>query len=110
MARDNVGAARNARLTPIVEYGIDPVGWGMFGALSRVAQRATDATQGIAVLERIGKFTGYTTSPQHFAGMAPLGLSTPVVPAVSNIGDERSAMFDDTALRIFAERLRRGNP
>jgi len=99
--------AINARTVPIVEYGIDPVGWRMFAGLSRVLQRATSAGEGLAAVRRGADFTGYTASPQSFRGMAPLGLSKPVVRANTEIGDERSALLDDTAMRIFAERLKR---
>ena len=109
MVRTDVGAAINARTTTIVEYETDPRGWRMFHALAGVAQRATSGLQGIAALPAGPAFHGYAQAPQKFAGIAPLGLARPVVPTTSTLQQERSAgALDDAALRIFAERLRRG--
>lgn len=110
MARTGIAAAINARLVPAVEYGPDPRGWGFFNRLSAVIQRGNAGREGTRVLDLQYRFTGLLDSPQQMTGMAPLGLAAPVVPSTSELGDERAAgPLNDMALRIFAERLRRGN-
>lgn len=109
MARTGDGTAINARRVTVVEYGPDPRQWGFFRRLSGVLQRAQMGREGTRVLDPVVTFHGTVDSGQRFTGLAPLGASTAVVATTSDIGDERSAgLFDDTASRIFAERLRRG--
>lgn len=109
MARTDVGAAINSRIVPQVEYGPDPRGWRLFNRLSGVLQRGISGTEGTRVIDAQDTFTGTTASGQSFAGMAPLGQARPQVAATSQLSDERAAgALDDGALRIFAERLRRG--
>lgn len=109
MPSTDMGSAINSRLTTAVEYGPDPRGWGMFSRLSRVLQRGISGTTGTRVVDTQERFNGYTRSPQSFTGMAPLGLAAPIVKSTSVLSDERTAgALDDTALRIFAERLKRG--
>lgn len=107
MARTDVATAVNARLVPIVEYGPDPRGLGMFRRLSAVLQRGHRGQDGTRVVERWGTWHGYAQAPQQFTGMAPLGNARPVTNRVSDLGDERSTQLSDAALAIFAERLKR---
>lgn len=112
-ARTDVAAAVNSRLAPIVQYQVDRRGWAMFAALSGRHQRGLsgrDGHQTLGLEDHAGRaFYGVLPAAQYFAGMAPLGQARPYVAATSNLGDERAAggAFDDAALRIFAERLRR---
>lgn len=108
MARTDVAAAVNARLVPIVEYGPDPRGLGMFRRLSGVLQRGHRGQDGTRIVERWDEWHGYAAAPQQFTGMAPLGDARPVTARVSDLGDERSSQLNDAALNIFANRLRRG--
>jgi hypothetical protein len=105
--RSPSGPAVNAQLAPVVQYAPDPNGWAMVTALTRVAGRAINGTESAPVVVRTNTFNGTMPSPQHMIGLAPLGLARPVVPRSSTMDKERSQLFDDTAQRIFAERLKR---
>lgn len=108
MTRTDVTTAVNARLVPIVEYGPDPRGLGMFRRLSAVLQRGHRGQDGTRVLPRWGEWNGYAAAPQQFTGMAPLGVARPVTDRTSELGDERSSQLNDSALSVFANRVRRG--
>lgn len=109
MARAGDGTAINAQRVTVVAYGPDPRQWGFFRRLSGVLQRAQMGREGTRVLDPVTTFHGTVDSGQRFTGLAPLGVAGPVVERTAELGDERSAgLFDDTATRIFAERLRRG--
>jgi len=105
MTRTDMSAATNVRLAPVAEYGIDPRGWSFFRALSGAAQRGISGHDGTRVLDTARQFHGYTTTPQRFVGLAPLGVAVPLVKDGSVLADETTA-FDNAAQRIFAERLR----
>lgn len=103
------GPAVNSRLRNVVEYGPDPRGWAVFRRLSGMLQRAHTGRGATRVVDTQRRFTGLADVGQRMTGMAPLGKGRPVVPANSELSDERAAgVLDDGALRIFAERLRRG--
>ena len=105
--RTDVTTAINARVVPIVEYGADPRGLGMFRALSARLQRGIAGRDGTRVLPRGQEWNGYAAPPQQFTGMAPLGSARPVTGRVSTLSDERSTQLSDASLAIFAERLKR---
>lgn len=107
MARTDVAAAANARVTRIVEYGVDPRGAGLFASLTGAASGVLAGA--LRVVDPQRRFNGIAANPQKFVGLAPLGLARPVVKANAVLSDERaSALIDDPSLRIFAERLGRG--
>lgn len=109
MRRTDVAAAVNAAVRPIVEYGVDPRGAGMFEAIAGVGQRAGAGREGVRVLDPVRRFNGIAVTPQRFIGVAPLGVSRTVTPRAARLDGEPSVpTLDDTALRVFAERLRRG--
>lgn len=111
MARTDVSAAANASLAQIVEYAPDRRGAGFFAALSG-AHRGT-LNRAPAVIETHGQHHGYMRPLQApMRGLAPLGMGTarPVVESTSQLSDERSALLDSPAMRIFAERMKRGGP
>lgn len=106
MARGTDVPAINSTAGRIVEYGVDPRGWSMFAALS--GAHARTLTSKPAVIERNPQHDGYMRGLQRLTGLAPLGLGTkPAAGAAPEIGDERSSLLDNPALRIFAERLKR---
>ena len=108
MARSDVSAAANSSVGAIVSYGPDPRGWRMFAALSGAHNRDLNAQR--AVVETHPEHKGWVRPLQRLAGLAPLGLGAgrPVAEKTSELGDERSTELDNPALRIFAERLKRG--
>lgn len=109
MRRTDVAAAINTSVQPIVDYGIDPRGVGMFRSIAADGRRAVAGRQGTRVLDPVRRFNGLAVTPQRFVGLAPLGASRTVTPRSARMDGEPSMpTFDDTALRIFAERLRRG--
>jgi hypothetical protein len=109
MARTDITAAVNSRLTPIVDYGIDPRGLRLFRAITSVARRGIDGTDGTVVTRRSPEWNGYAAPPQQFTGVAPLGNARPTVQAVSMLSDERAGgTLTDAALATYAQRLARG--
>lgn len=109
MSRTGTAGAVNSAVVPTVEYGPDPRGWGMFTALAGVIQRGVAGHNGGRVLNTQAAFNGYGQSVQKFSGMAPLGRGIPLTRTTATLADARSASpLDDTALRIFAQRLTRG--
>lgn len=109
MPPTDIATAANAQLVQTVEYGIDRRGWGMFGRLSGVLQRAHTGRVGVRVVERGAAFTGYAQSPQRFTGVGQLlGGGRPVTLRTSQLVDERSTpAIDDPAMRVFSDRTRR---
>lgn len=110
MTRTGDAAAINARRVSVVTYDVDPRGWAMFRRLSGVLQRGINGRDGTRVIDPHRSFTGtLAVAPQSMSGMAPLGAARPVAPASSELADHRSAgIIEGGAVRIFAERLRRG--
>jgi len=107
VAGTDVAAAINSAPTTIVEYGVDPRGAGLFAALTGAAAATLAGAQRVIDPQR--RFTGQAASPQNFRSSA-LGVASPLVRNVSTLGDERSTSpIDDVTLRLFADRLRRGN-
>ncbi|MFP5372394.1 MAG: hypothetical protein ACLGI3_16825 [Actinomycetes bacterium] len=108
MARTDVGQAANARLAQVVDYGPDPRGWAMFAALSGHHNRTLNSQR--AVVASHPEHNGWMRPLQRMIGLAPLGMGTAPARRGPNaeIGDERSSELDNPAMRIFAERLKRG--
>ncbi|MBN9327808.1 MAG: hypothetical protein BGO38_07905 [Cellulomonas sp. 73-145] len=108
-ARTDAAAAVNQTTDPIATYHIDPRGWSFFARLSGFVQRSNAGTNGSHVYAAQPIFTGYAAPPQQYTGMAPLGLAAPVIDRTATLQDQKeSSPLNDTALRIFAERLARG--
>ena len=109
MSRNGTAGAVNSEIVPTVEYGPDPRGWAMFTSLAGIVQRGVAGRNGGRVLNTQGTFNGYGQSVQKFSGMAPLGQAIPLTRTTATLADARSASpLDNTALRIFAQRLTRG--
>lgn len=109
MARHPGAEAVNARRVTVTDYGPDPYAWGWFRRLAGVLQRGHNGHTGLVVMDRQPMFNGWAQAPQSFSGMAPLGSSAPITPTTSTLPNERSAgVLESTTMRIFAERLRRG--
>lgn len=109
MPRTDVAAAINARVVPVVQYDPDPRGWSLFTRLARVFQRGHTGHDGTRVLDPQRRFNGLLDSPQMMTGMAPLGMARTVTKETSVLADERAAgVLEDTGMRIFAQRLSRG--
>ena len=108
VARTDVSAAANTSVGRIVDYSPDPRGWSMFAALAGAHNRVLNRAP--AVVESYPEHHGPMAPRQRMVGLAPLGLGAgrPVTPAGSQLSDERSDVLSNPALRIFAERLRRG--
>lgn len=107
--RTDVSVAANAQLAPVVEYSVTgDRGWRQFAALSGAHARDLNAQR--AVIETHPDHHGWTRPLQALRGLAPLALGAgrPAAGPSSEIGDERSSGLDNPALRIFAERLKRG--
>jgi hypothetical protein len=106
--RTDIARAANARIVPVVEYGVDPRGWGMFSAVTAAAHRGLSGAR--KVIHPNPEFTGLAPSKQNFVGVAPLGLGggRPVVNRNAQLDGARSDNgLDDPALRVFAARMRR---
>ncbi|WP_154793301.1 hypothetical protein [Occultella kanbiaonis] len=111
MARTDVAAAVNARVSAIVSYGLDRRGAGLFAALTGRTNGELNGSRPVVDTARDGgrTFHGTTATPQRFTGIAPLGIARPVAPTNGTMADELSASpLNDGALRIFAQRLARG--
>jgi hypothetical protein len=109
VSRNGTAGAVNSEIIPTVEYGPDPHGWSMFTSLAGIVQRGVAGRNGGRVLNSQAAFNGYGQSVQKFSGMAPLGHGIPLTRMTATLADARAASpLDDTALRIFAQRLTRG--
>lgn len=108
MARTDVSAAANTSVGRIVDYSPDPRGWSMFAALTGAHNRILNRAP--AVIEHYPEHHGAMRPRQRMTGLAPLALGSgrPVTARTSQLSDERSDALDNPALRIFAERLKRG--
>ena len=108
----------NETVVPVGLFAPDPRGLGMFQALSGMQQRGLSGHIGTVVWgEKKADghaFNGtFKWSPQHFAGLAPLSAGgARAIPDRIAGGDFQQQLSDgpvnDSAMRIFAERLRRG--
>lgn len=107
-SRTDVSAAVNAEQSSVVDFGPDPRGWGMFASLSGAHRR--DLTTKVAVIDTSHTDAdGWLRPLQRLRGLAPLALGSgrPVLPRNGQIGDARSDVLDDPAMRVLSERWTR---
>jgi hypothetical protein len=104
----------NATVAQTLQLHAEPRGWRMFAALSGRHARDLGGQNPVspAVIDRRrdGFFHGAVDSPQRFVGLANAGIgggTRAVHERAGEIGDSRSANFDDGPLRVFRERQRR---
>ena len=103
-----VSGPANARPVVDVDFDIDRRGWGIFARLSGRHQQGVRGRSTAPVTERHGYWRGAVVSPQRFLGLgARVGGTSPVTARNAEIGDVRSADYDDPALRIFRDRAAR---
>lgn len=104
----------NADPVAVVLYGPDPRGWAMFARLSGMLQRGMNGTSGTVIVGEKSEpgraFYGYMpAAPRASAvGLAPLGSARIIPPGDPDFVHARSdGILDDSAMRIFAQRLAR---
>ena len=109
MARTDVTAAINSTIDPAVTYHTDPRGASMVRRLAGSIGDVVAGRTGQWVYRPTATFNGYAVSPQRMIGTARLGEARPVVSRSSTLTAQKEASpLNDTATRIFYERMQRG--
>lgn len=117
MARKTQLPCINSTTVPVALFAPDPRGLAMFDALKNMHQRGLSGHIGTVIWGE-KKSDGHAFngtmkwSPQHFAGLAPLSSGgARAIPDRIAGNDFQHQLSDgpvnDSAMRIFAERLRR---
>jgi hypothetical protein len=92
--------APNAVVVPVVEYGPDPWGWSMVGALQRAVSRTLNGAAYVG--PRTGQWRGWTQPLQQFRGHAGLGAARVFAPKSSTMQDQNATQ--SLAAAIFLDR------
>jgi hypothetical protein len=92
--------APNAVVVPVVDYGPDPWGWSMVGALQRRIAGTLNGARYVG--PRAGAWHGWTQPLQQFRGHAGLGAARVFAPKSSTMQDQNTTQ--SLAAAIFLDR------